>query len=92
MFSKLFKKMLVRSAIANANGTWMTVRFTKLDGTSRTLNCRTGVKKYVLGTGTPRFEIGAVTVWSPRDGYRTIRLESVKSITAAGQTTVFGEV
>lgn len=90
MIANLFKQYLVRAAINNANGTWMTVTFVKKDGTVRTLNCRTGVKKYILGTGTPRFEVGNVTVWSPRDGYRTIRLSSVKRITAAGNTVVFG--
>lgn len=77
-----------------------TVVFVKADKTLRVMNARLGVAKHVLGTQpevtakrketlTARNKIGVYEM--PKMQYRTINLNTVKSITARGVTLNFDE-
>lgn len=63
--------------------------FTKRDGTRRTGSFRLGVKRHLTGVGSSydRKSRGHLTVFDMnRQGYRTIRLDSLESITVGGDT------
>lgn len=72
--------------IENLNGQFFTVEFVKKDGTLRTMNCRTGVKKYLSNNGktikiTHPIDNGILRVFDvKKDAYRSINLDTVKKI------------
>lgn len=72
-----------------------TVVFTKKDGSLRVMNARLGVAKYVLGTQPEITEKRKATLTAqnmigvyemPKGQYRTINLNTVKSLSANGVT------
>jgi len=81
-------------------GQFFTVTFEKKDGTTRTLNGRLGVSKYVSGKGLafdPESR-GMIVVFDPHavgkkgkndKGYRMVTLDRVKELKCGGQTYTF---
>jgi hypothetical protein len=76
-----------KKLIQATKGKFLTVTFTKKDGTTRVMNCRLGVKAYLKG-GTLAYnpnDFNLIPVWDPQahrttgNGYRMI---SVNTITA----------
>jgi len=57
------------------------VDYLKSDGSFTTMTCRTGVSKYVKGTGESKTDLvdkRQVSVWSfDRQGYRTLKLDKI---------------
>ena len=85
----------VQSIMNQANGKFMTVVFEKADGTLRTMNGRTGVKKHLQG-GIKTFDAKdtdnselTVGIYETNVGYRCFKASRVKSITTGGITTTF---
>ena len=76
-----------KKLIQATKGKFLTVTFTKKDGTTRVMNCRLGVKAYLKGGTLPYNpnEFNLIPVWDPQahrttgNGYRMI---SVNTITA----------
>lgn len=75
-----------------------TVVFVKKDGTLRVMNARLGVFKHVLGTQPEVTEKRKATLTAqnmvgvyemPKMQYRTINLNTIKSLTANGVTLTF---
>ena len=73
----------------NKRGEIFGVKFYKKDGSARAMTCRLGVSKGVTGRGKSwgRAEYpNLVTVFDmSRDGFRTVNLDTVQSVTAKGQ-------
>ena len=70
-------------------GQFFTVEFVKKDGTLRKMNCRTGVKKYLVKNGrtiktTPAIENGILKVYDVKNGYRSINIDTIKTISIGG--------
>lgn len=70
--------------VQSTNGQYFTVVFRKRsDGSLRTMNCRTGVKKHLSG-GEKKFsdkDKNLVTVYDQQSGvYRSIPIEGVKYV------------
>ena len=74
-----------RHLINKTNGKWFTVSFIKKNGDLRHMTCRTGVHKYVTGTGmayNPK-EHDLQVVWeraADKDGKEAYRMIHVPSI------------
>lgn len=70
-------------------GEFFTVVVRKKDGTLRTMNCRTGVKKYLSG-GKLAYDpskVLNVPVYSlDAKGYRTVKCSSIQSLSLSGDT------
>jgi hypothetical protein len=85
--------MNISDFIAASAGKFVTVTFTKKDGTERKLNGRVGVTKhlkygpYVADTGTAFCVYDVVN-----KGYRTIRKDAIKGITCGGLTIINNKV
>lgn len=92
--SKVMKEKEAINALTTAKGKFMTVNFLKKDGTSRRMRCRTGVKRYVKGVGSPlgtpsnrlqKYKL--ITVYDlDKAGYRSIPVDRVISVKAGGKT------
>jgi len=69
------------NAIIAANGRIFSARFTKADGTKRTINCRVGVKKYLKGAGKthPQHLLNVYDMHNK--GYRYVNLDTLESAT-----------
>ena len=70
-------------------GQFFTVEFVKKDGTLRKMNCRTGVKKYLVKNGkkiktTPAIDNGILKVYEIGNFYRSINIDTIKSISIGG--------
>ncbi|MBG23714.1 MAG: hypothetical protein CMF22_10360 [Idiomarinaceae bacterium] len=78
----------IRRIIEQADGRFFTATFVKKDGSVRKMNCRTGVMKYVKGTGRPTHNIGnLVAVYDVKvKGYRFINLKTLSKIKIDGMT------
>lgn len=67
------------------NGQFFTVKFTKLNGEERVMQCQHGVGKHVKGTGQPKTDPNLITVWEPaEESYKSFRADRVISIRAQG--------
>jgi hypothetical protein len=67
-------------AIVKAKGTrFATVTFHKKDGTERRINGLFKPSSKILGTGRPTPD-HLVAIWSPTDGWRSFRADSVVEI------------
>lgn len=67
------------------NGQFFSVTFQKKDGSIRTLNCRTGVKKYLGGGVRTTNPEEYLIVYSVQDeGYRNVRKDKIMRIVASG--------
>ena len=92
--TKTMKEKDAINALTTAQGKFMTVNFLKKDGTSRRMRCRTGVKRYVKGVGSPlgtaanrlqKYKL--ITVYDlDKAGYRSIPVDRVVSVKAGGKT------
>jgi len=74
-----------------ADGRFFSVEFTKRDGSLRTMQARLGVTQYLAGgeKGYSDAAKGIVTVYSvDAAGYRSVRLDSIRSLTVRGTTYV----
>ena len=69
----------IREILEATNGRAFTVTFMKKDGTIRTMNCRTGVKKHLKGgASTIAHKPNLMSVWDLKsEGYRSINLSTV---------------
>lgn len=78
-------------------GTIFSVEFEKVDGTLRKMTCRSGVSKYVKGTGKPRqgkdgrtlltvYELN--TVREGADNYRCFYADKLKAFKTCGEVFV----
>lgn len=70
-------------------GQFFTVEFIKKDGTLRRMNCRTGVTKYLVKNGrkiktVPAIENGILKVYDVKNGYRSINIDTIKTISIGG--------
>jgi len=89
-YNKIWYKIKKRSEILEKinllNGKFFTVEFIKKDNTLRRMNCRTGVKKYLIKNGrkiktVSPFENGILKVYDlGAKGYRSINIDTIKSI------------
>ena len=72
-----------------ADGKFFSVDFLKRDGSLRTMQARLGVQCHLKG-GEKAFsdaEKGIITVYSTdANGYRSVRVDSIRSLTAQGCT------
>jgi hypothetical protein len=67
-------------ALVTAKGTkFATVTFIKKDGTERAINGLFSPSSKILGTGRPT-PAHIIPIWSPRDGWRSFREDSVVEI------------
>jgi len=72
--------------ISLLNGQFFTVEFIKKDNTLRRMNCRTGVKKYLVSNGrkiktVSPLENGILKVYDlGAKAYRSINIDTVKTI------------
>jgi hypothetical protein len=87
------KVQKVMRLIDQTQGRFFSVTFLKRETSEeRTMLCRTGVRKFVTGTGlkfNPR-ERGLVSVWSAdSQGYRFVPCESVTRLVINGQVYNF---
>jgi hypothetical protein len=79
----------MKSILSLTGGRFFTVIFRKRDGSIRRMNCRTGVTRYVKGTGLPRNSEHLLTVYDVQvKGYRSIPVDRVVAIRYAGAEIV----
>jgi hypothetical protein len=92
----LAKVEKLKKIIRKNKGKFFTVVFTKADGTERKMNCRTGVKKYLVQDSNKPYvdpmKIGNVVVFEHGTGYRTFKLERVKQIKIGGQVIDWDQI
>ena len=72
----------------STKGKVFTAIFTKKDGTTRTMNCRTGVHKNLTGVGLKfdPMEKMLFGVYDMNNGYRFINLRGLKGLQVAGKS------
>jgi hypothetical protein len=69
----------VETAVAAKGTRFATVHFIKKDGSPRALNGLFRPVSHILGTGRPT-QPHLVAIWSPREGWRSFRKDSVLAI------------
>jgi len=69
----------VETAVAAKGTRFATVHFIKKDGSPRALNGLFRPLSHILGTGRPA-QPHLVAIWSPREGWRSFRKDSVLAI------------
>ncbi len=75
----------IDTIVSRTDGRFMTVTFKKKDGSIRTINCRTGVKKHLKGGERTTDPNQYLIVWSMKDqGYRNINKETIERIVFDG--------
>lgn len=78
----------LKDFINNNKGKVMTIVFRKKDGTIRTLNTRTGVRRNITGRGLsydPE-KYGYLILWDlQKNGYRTVTLDTIEQVRANRQ-------
>lgn len=80
-----------KEVLDKVGGKFFTVTFIKQDKTLRKMVCRKGVHKFTKGgVSTTAHKENLVTVYDTQaKGYRSVNLDTVKSITAGGLTYEF---
>lgn len=79
----------MKSILSLTGGRFFTVIFRKRDGTIRKMNCRTGVHRYVKGTGLPRECPHLLTVYDVKAaGYRSLPVDRIVAVRYAGAEIV----
>ena len=82
-------KMISRDELMKMaeKGNFVSVRFLKKNGEERNLVGRLGVKKGVKGTGKVYDDAdkNIVTLYEPKNGYRSIRVDSIISVKTNGE-------
>jgi hypothetical protein len=66
--------------IENSQGKFITVDFIKKDGTLRTINGRTGVKKYLKGGDCTLDRSKFIIIYENNNGYRAINRDTILAI------------
>jgi hypothetical protein len=87
-------KEQLRYILKNSKGKIMTVVYRKKDGSIRTINTRTGVKKNITGGGLKYNpdEHGYVILWDLRkQAYRTVNLNTVTALKGGGKVYAIKE-
>ena len=75
----------INSILSATDGKFFTVVFTKKDGTVRTMNCRTGVKKHLKGGVSTLDASKYLTVYDRQsEGYRAVNYSTIQSVTCQG--------
>ena len=82
---------MVRQLLSTVHGQFMTLTFTKKDGSERMMTCRLGVKKDLKGGANTVAHINKyLTVYDMvKHAYRNVNLETVTRIKAGGQEINF---
>jgi hypothetical protein len=81
------KQMKIADFIAQSKGKFITVNFIKKDGTTRTLNGRTGVTKHLKGgVSTVNTDKYLVVYDTVNTGYRCVNKDTIVSVTCEGLT------
>jgi hypothetical protein len=86
------KGKAVKSLIQQqSGGKFFTVIFTKADGTVRTMNCRTGVKKHLAGGKSTISDRKALqSVFEQKSGgYRSFNVDNVLELHISGEIYKF---
>lgn len=87
--------MITQELLKEMNsGKIFTAVFTKKDGSTRTMNCRMNVKKYVTGKGLAfnPMDKGLLPVFDlQKDAYRFVNLNALISLTIKGKTYEFSK-
>jgi hypothetical protein len=77
----------INNILAATEGKFFTVVFTKKDGTVRTMNCRTGVKKHLKGGVSTLDASKYLTVYDLQsEGYRAVNYSTIQAVTCNGVT------
>jgi hypothetical protein len=85
---KTLNKEQLRYILKNSKGKIMTIAYRKKDGTLRTINTRTGVKKDITGKGLTYNpdEYGYVILWDlNKKAYRTVNTNTVTTLKGGGE-------
>jgi hypothetical protein len=73
------------SLIDQSNGKMITVSFVKKDGSSRILNGRLGVKKYIKGSSLNKNSNEYITVYDVQNkGYRSVNRDTIVAVRCNG--------
>lgn len=70
----------VRAAVKAKGTRFATVSFVKKSGELRKINGLFRATSHMIGTGTAKRSDQAIPIWSPRDGWRSFRVDSVIAI------------
>jgi hypothetical protein len=85
---KALNREQLKYILKNSKGKIMTIAYRKKDGTLRTINTRTGVKKDITGKGLTYNpdEYGYVILWDlNKKAYRTVNLDTVTTLKGGGE-------
>ncbi len=81
------KHMKIADFIAQSKGKFITINFIKKDGTTRKLNGRIGVTKYLKnGTATVDLDKYLIVYDTLNAGYRSVNKDTIVSVTCEGLT------
>jgi hypothetical protein len=85
---KTLNREQLKYILKNSKGKIMTIAYRKKDGTLRTINTRTGVKKDITGKGLTYNpdDYGYVILWDlNKKAYRTVNLNTVTTLKGGGE-------
>jgi len=85
---KTLNREQLKYILKNSKGKIMTIAYRKKDGTLRTINTRTGVKKDITGKGLTYNpdEYGYVILWDlNKKAYRTVNVDTVTTLKGGGE-------
>ena len=83
---KTINKSQAMKMIKSDGGKFFGVKFTKKDGTPRTLNCKRVVKAAIKGTGKAKSNDHIIPVYSNNDkGYRSFDIDRLISLKMGGE-------
>lgn len=85
---KTLNREQLKYILKNSKGKIMTIAYRKKDGTLRTINTRTGVKKDITGKGLTYNpdEYGYVILWDlNKKAYRTVNTNTVTTLKGGGE-------
>lgn len=75
--------------ILNSNGKFVSVTFTKKDGTTRILNGRLGVNKHMKGGKSTLNPDEYITIYDVvNKGYRAVNRNTIKMVVCEGHTVI----
>jgi hypothetical protein len=78
-----------RNLLNSSNGKFLSVTFTKKDGSLRTINGRSGVTKALAGGVRTTDPEKYFTIFEAGNGYRSVNFETVSEIKMEGRTVRF---
>jgi hypothetical protein len=78
---------MLDNLITDSKGRFITVEFTKKDGTIRKMNCRTGVTAHLKGGESKLDPAQYIIVYDLKSkGYRSINRSTIRAVTTMGRT------